>query len=78
MASIGLFLSIAAAGVFYGLYKSVAVLRPESQAGDIACWYALLYAFARNETFAGACETLLESTAPGVVPAAAASAIASL
>ncbi len=34
----GAALSIAAAGVFYGLYKSVAVLTPESQAGDIACW----------------------------------------
>jgi hypothetical protein len=37
-----------------------------------ASWYALLDAFARNETFAGACETLVDSTPPEVVPDAAA------
>lgn len=36
--AIGAALSAAAAGVFYGLYKSVAALTPESQAGDIPCW----------------------------------------
>ncbi len=34
----GAALSIAAAGVFYGMYKSVAAFAPEAEAGDIACY----------------------------------------
>ncbi|MCI0356468.1 MAG: MerC domain-containing protein [Acidobacteria bacterium] len=31
-------LSVAAAGAFYGLYKSVEVMTPKAEEGDIACW----------------------------------------
>lgn len=31
-------LAVAAAGVFYGLYKSVELLAPKSEVGDIACY----------------------------------------
>lgn len=34
----GAAMSIAAAGVFYGLYKSVDVFVPEAEKGEIACW----------------------------------------
>ena len=34
----GAALSVAAAGAFYGMYKSVDVLVPKAEAGDIACW----------------------------------------
>lgn len=31
-------MSVAAAGAFYGLYKSVHVMAPQAEAGDVACW----------------------------------------
>ncbi len=31
-------LGVAAAGAFYGMYKSVDVLAPQAEAGDVACW----------------------------------------
>ena len=34
----GAALSIAAAGAFYGMYKSVDVLVPQAEAGEVACW----------------------------------------
>ena len=34
----GAALSVAAAGAFYGMYKSVDVLVPEAEAGEVACW----------------------------------------
>ena len=34
----GAALSIAAAGAFYGMYKSVDVLVPKAEAGEVACW----------------------------------------
>lgn len=34
----GAALSVAAAGAFYAMYKSVKVMAPEAEAGDIACW----------------------------------------
>lgn len=34
----GAAISVAAAGAFYGMYKSVDVLVPEAQAGEVACW----------------------------------------
>ena len=34
----GAALSVAAATAFYSMYKSVDVMRPAAQAGDIACW----------------------------------------
>lgn len=34
----GAALSVAAAGAFYGLYKSVAARAPQAREGDIACW----------------------------------------
>ena len=34
----GAAMSIAAAGIFYGLYKSVEVYAPKAEEGDIACW----------------------------------------
>ncbi|MEN8260988.1 MAG: MerC domain-containing protein [Pseudomonadota bacterium] len=34
----GAALSVAAAGVFYGLYKSVEAYAPEAEEGEIACW----------------------------------------
>lgn len=34
----GAAMSIAAAGAFYGMYKSVDVLVPSAEAGEIACW----------------------------------------
>lgn len=34
----GAALSIAAAGAFYGLYKSVDIAKPQAETGDIACW----------------------------------------
>lgn len=34
----GAALSVAAAGAFYGMYKSVAVFAPASKEGEIACW----------------------------------------
>lgn len=34
----GAALSVAAAGVFYGMYKSVAAFAPASKEGEIACW----------------------------------------
>lgn len=37
-AATGAALSVAAAGVFYTLYKSVDVMTPTAQTGDIACW----------------------------------------
>lgn len=37
-AAIGAGLSVAAAGTFYGLYKSVEALAPQAEAGEIACW----------------------------------------
>ena len=37
-AATGAALSVAAAGAFYALYKSVDVMTPAAQSGDIACW----------------------------------------
>jgi len=34
----GAALAVAAAGIFYGLYKSVETFAPKAEAGDIACW----------------------------------------
>ncbi len=34
----GAALTVAAAGAFYGLYKSVDVLVPKAEAGEVACW----------------------------------------
>lgn len=34
----GAAIAVAAAGAFYGLYKSVAAVKPEAEAGTIACW----------------------------------------
>lgn len=34
----GVAMSVAAAGIFYGLYKSVEVYTPEAKEGDITCW----------------------------------------
>jgi mercuric ion transport protein len=34
----GAALSVAAAGAFYSLYKSVDVLVPQAEAGEVACW----------------------------------------
>ncbi len=34
----GAALSVAAAGAFYGMYKSVDVLVPKAEAGEMACW----------------------------------------
>lgn len=34
----GAALSVAAAGAFYGMYKSVQVMVPEAEEGEIACW----------------------------------------
>lgn len=34
----GAALTVAAAGAFYGMYKSVDVLVPKAEAGDVACW----------------------------------------
>lgn len=34
----GAALSVAAAGAFYGMYKSVDVLVPQAEAGEVACW----------------------------------------
>ena len=34
----GAAMSVAAAGVFYGMYKSVAAFAPASKEGEIACW----------------------------------------
>ena len=34
----GAALSVAAAGAFYGMYKSVDVLVPKAEAGEVACW----------------------------------------
>lgn len=34
----GAAMSVAAAGVFYGLYKSVDTYTPKAEEGDIACW----------------------------------------
>ena len=34
----GAAIAVAAAGVFYGLYKSVEAVKPQEQVGDIACW----------------------------------------
>jgi mercuric ion transport protein len=37
-AATGAALSVAAAGIFYAMYKSVDVMTPAAQTGDIACW----------------------------------------
>ena len=34
----GAALSVAAAGAFYGMYKSVDLLVPQAEAGEVACW----------------------------------------
>ncbi|MDE2085374.1 MAG: MerC domain-containing protein [Xanthomonadaceae bacterium] len=34
----GAAMAVAAAGVFYGLYKSVEAVKPKAETGDIACW----------------------------------------
>ena len=34
----GAALGVAAAGAFYGMYKSVDVLVPRAQASDVECW----------------------------------------
>lgn len=34
----GAAISVAAAAAFYGLYKSVEVMTPKAETGDIACW----------------------------------------
>jgi len=34
----GAALTVAAAGAFYGMYKSVDVLVPKAEAGEVACW----------------------------------------
>ena len=34
----GAAIAVAAAGVFYGLYKSVDMVKPQAKPGDIACW----------------------------------------
>ncbi len=34
----GAALSVAAAGAYYGMYKSVDVLVPQAEAGEVACW----------------------------------------
>ncbi len=37
-AATGAALSVAAAGAFYAMYKSVDVMTPKAETGDIACW----------------------------------------
>lgn len=37
-AATGAALSVAAAGAFYAIYKSVEVMTPKAEKGDIACW----------------------------------------
>ena len=34
----GAALTVAAAGAFYGMYKSVDILVPQAEAGEVACW----------------------------------------